>query len=518
MTFTPLPWHSPQGLAWGRNFAVNQLRGKFVSKDTFQAEESFKESVERLLAIIDGDSKFYDRIDDYVAGRHQPPFCPDESYAEYRDRQARAITNYCALVLKIARQELSIDGFGVVGTRADNKDAWERWRASGMTSRQTPLFDGALRYGHSWLEARDGQPKIHSPHTAAGLFDDPLDVVPALFGFIKLPPRMVGRDERLGEFVVYDESMIYVAKYKANLEIESIKPAGSHGASRVPVVRVTPGLDINGKAIGVIQDIIAAQDRVNQTVFNRMSAEVHAAHHNKWITGMEAPVKRTLQADDTTGELEFVDELDENGNTIPVPVKMNPSSIMFVENPDAKLGSFPATELIGYHQALEADISTLAALAQLPPQYLAGKIVNVSAEAWDSAMSTRQQQVIHTQEKIGEALREWQSLAAEQDGQMLDATTLECRWRDTSRRSLAQIGDAVYKLREGAELPGEAFWYMIPGATQERMLEWKELQEEQRSGIAYLDQYRDSVMGSATEAPANETVTEVVDEDDADPT
>lgn len=498
MSFTPLAWHSAQGLPWGRNYHIGQVRGEFVAGDQFQPEETFKESVARILEIIDCDRKVYSRIDDYVAGDQPLPYCPDENYSEYRERQRRSITNYCALVLKIARQELSIDGFGVTGSREENDKAWQRWRRSGMVSRQTPLFDGALRYGFSWLEAREGQPKVHSPHRSAGLFEDPLDIVPVLFGYIRQPPRTVHEEDKLGELVVLDEQMTYLAKYKASGEIVSIKPTGAHGASRCPVVRVTPGLDINGRAVGVIEDVIAIQDRINQTVFNRMSAEVSSAHHNKWITGMEAPVKRTLQEDPTTNELEYVDELDDNGNPIPVPIKMNPSSILFVENTEAKLGAFPATELVGFHESLEADISTMAALAQLPPQYLAGKIVNVSAEAWDSAMSTRQQQVLHTQEKIGEALREWQALAAEQDGEVLDANDLECRWRDTSRRSLAQIGDALYKLREGAEVPGKAFWHLIPGATQERMMEWAELQEETRGGMSYLDQFRASSMAIPT--------------------
>jgi hypothetical protein len=138
----------------------------------------------------------------------------------------------------------------------------------------------------------------------------------------------------------------------------------------------------------------------------------------------------------------------------------------------ARFGTFEPADPVKIASAVDTHIKHLSAVCQVPPHYLLGAVVNMSAEGIAAAESGYFRNVADRQMAIGEGYEQWMRTAAAivGDDEAAQATSSQVHWADVSSRSLGQISDAVLKLSTvGAPL--ELLFAMVPGWSKTDVLE-----------------------------------------------
>ncbi|GAB2329239.1 phage portal protein [Streptomyces variabilis] len=439
----------------------------------------------RLLAILSRDGDRLRRIDDYLHGRHDDPYMPPQADDEYRLLARRAVSNWMPLLVGTPAQALYVDGFrrgareGGLPAQVETASAeWEHWQRSRLDARQAAIYRGALAYGHSFaVTERDTAGLVRTKGLSAlktsALFEDPAnDDVPYAALTITAMPK---GDER-GRARMWDARAEYAVTFRG-LDDEqgiTVTRVRSHGASECPVTRFASLVDLEGRTIGVVEPMIALQNRINQTIFDLLVAQTYASVKVRTATGMAPPIRR----DPETGE----PVLDEDGNPIPLPINHNARRFLFAEDPDVKFGSLDETPLGGFIESVDMSIRHLAAVSQTPPHHLLGQIANLSAEALLAAETALSRKIAEFRTAFGECWERVFRLAVELSGEGgSNDYKGEVIWRDMESRSLAQAADALGKLREQLGIPAKGLWKRVPGVTQTEFEDWEELAEDEDS-------------------------------------
>ena len=439
----------------------------------------------QLLAILNRDGDRLRRIDDYLHGRHDDPYMPPQADDEYRLLARRSVSNWMPLLVGTPAQALYVDGFrpgrsgGELPSQAETSSPeWAHWQRSRLDARQAAIYRGAIAYGHSFtVTEKDSAGLIRtkglSALRTAALFEDPAnDDTP----YAALAVTAWPSGETQGKARMWDAGFEYAVTFRG-LEDEkgiTVTRVRRHGAPECPVTRFASLVDLEGRTLGVIEPMIALQNRINQTIFDLLVAQTYASVKVRTVTGMAPPVHR----DPETGE----PVLDENGNPIPLPINHNARRFLFAEDPDVKFGSLDETPLGGFIESVDMSIRHLAAVSQTPPHHLLGQIANLSAEALLAAETALSRKIAEFRTAFGESWERVFRLAAELsgDGRPYDYKG-EVIWRDMESRSLAQAADALGKLREQLGIPAKGLWKRVPGVTQTEFEDWEELAEEEDS-------------------------------------
>lgn len=482
---------------------INIYRGSSIpplpwpTGETFDADEldveryrALVQQVVQIATIIDSDTaNTYDRIDSYLDGDHDDPYCVKLDHKEHGDRLKRCITNLLPLMQGAITQALCVDGFIQRGSMELERRLWDRWQDQHMDWLQGPVFDGVTRYGQAFIQivpddrpGREGKtrPRIHSPRRAAGLFHDPFDLRPAVFGSV------TRHEDRVVMEVLVDDD-IYEATYESlsgqwvpSKEDVHIRFVSKAQTSEPAVVRVVRTIDVNGRVRGLVEGLITQQDKVNQIVFDMLTAQASSAHATKWGAGVEQLFEREVELDETGTPIGYRDRLDEQTNQpIPVPIETSPGSFVTSASSDAKFGAFPATDLSGYHASLTMAIQHMAATAQVPPHHILGEINNLSAEALESARDSTKQLIEDIQRRVSESLELMLVVCDEMEGrEPVDLADIETSWRDINDERFVAVADALGKLADAAKLHPHAIRRMIPGVTKTMLESWELLDEQ----------------------------------------
>ncbi|MEU2111527.1 phage portal protein [Streptomyces sp. NPDC019507] len=451
-----------------------------------------------LLAILGRDKARLTRIDDYLHGRHDDPYMPAMADDEYRLLAKRAVSNWMPLLVKTPAQALYVDGYRAgddanKGAATDlSSPQWEHWQRSRLDARQSAIYKGALTYGHAFTLTEHVRGAVMtkglSALRTAALYEDPAnDDTP----YAALTVTAWPKGEKSGRARMWDGTHEYAVTFKATEDAESVRVAKGkrHGARECPVTRFAATVDLEGRTVGVIEPMIALQNRINQTIFDLLVAQTYASVKVRTATGMAPPVQR----DPETGEIVY----DEQGNPIPLPINHNAKRFLFAEDPDVKFGSLDETPLSGFIESIDMSIRHLSAIAQVPPHHLLGQIANLSAEALQAAETALSRMIQEFRTLFGEAWERVFRLAAELEGSgAADDFKGEVIWRDMEQRSLAQAADALGKLREQLGIPAKGLWKRVPQVTQTELDEWDDLAEEEDS-VAQLA----SALNRATPEP-----------------
>lgn len=443
-----------------------------------------------LLTLLERDRDRLDRIDDYVNGDHDDPYMPDNADPEYKLLAQRAVSNWMPLLVSTPAQALAVDGFrrgkrDGIGKRPEWNDSpeWNHWQRSRLDARQAAIYRGALTFGHAFTLTEVVRDRVItkglSPRRTAALYDDPAnDDTPVVALTVKSWPR----EKKLGVARMWDETHEYKVTFKSRTETDkdvTVTEVGPHGASECPITRFAAAVDLEGRTVGVVEPMIALQNRINQTVFDLLVAQTYGSFKVRWVTGMAPPLKR-----DAEGEV----VLDEDGQPIPLPIDVNAKRFLFAEDQDTHFGSLDETPLEGYISAIDVAIRHLSAISQTPPHYLLGQIANLSAEALIAAELALLRKVQEIQVTFGESWERVFRLAAElsDDDMSADDFNGEVIWRDTESRSLSAVADALQKMRE-LGIPDRALWSFIPGVTETQMNEWAEMVREGDPSLSLAD-------------------------------
>ncbi|WJN63103.1 portal protein [Streptomyces phage phiScoe44] len=443
------------------------------------ADTSPASLAKQLLAILHRDSDRLKRIDRYNQGNHDDPYMPPQADDEYRLLARRAVSNWMPLLVGTPAQALYVDGFrrgSLDDVSAPEPDSttveWKHWQRSRLDARQSAVYRGALAFGHSFTLTEKTKKGVITKGLSAmrtsALFEDPAnDDTP----YAALTVTAWAKDDQPGKARLFDGKAEYQVSFKSLTDGISVGTGKRHGASECPVTRFAAQVDLEGRTIGVIEPMIALQNRINQTIFDLLVAQTYTSHEVRYATGMAPPIERDENGDPV---------LDEQGQPKPIAMNHNARRFLFAEDAEVKFGSLPGGPLSGLIDSVDMSIRHLAAVSQTPPHHLLGQIANLSAEALLAAETALSRKIAEFRASFGESWERVMRLAGEMEGDVTSAEDFagEVIWRDMEQRSLAQAADALGKLKEQLGIPARGLWKRVPGVTQTELEDWESMRED----------------------------------------
>ena len=435
----------------------------------------------KLLGILSTDEKRLARIDGYLHGKQDDPYMPATADSEYKLLARRSVSNWMPLLVGTPAQALYVDNFRRSSDKATDTVStdkptpeMEHWQRSRLDARQAAVYRGALAYGHAFTITEKVKGKVTTKGLSAlktsALFEDAAnDDVP----YAALTVTRWPSPDNAGRARMWDGSREYQVTFKGLLDEKSMRVTTGkrHGASECPVTRFAASVDLEGRTVGVIEPMIALQNRINQTVFDLLVAQTYGSFKVRFATGMAPPIKRDAEGEPV---------LDIEGQAQPLPIDVNAKRFLFAEDEEVKFGSLDETPLGGFIESLDMSIRHLAAISQTPPHHLLGQIANVSAEALQAAETALSRKIAEFRSAFGEAWERVFRLANELATGNVEEDDFdgEVIWRDMEGRSLAQSADALGKMREQLEIPVRGLWKRVPGVTKRELEDWEQMRED----------------------------------------
>lgn len=429
----------------------------------------------RLLVALDERQRSVKQLEAYYEGDHPLPVMPTSNAAlqaetAYRRLLQMGRTNWVKLVADAPAERLQVTGFRSGLEQAADAEVWGIWQANQLDADSALVHSTALVTGQAfalvWADA-NGQPKITPEH--------PSQCIVAY-------ERGTRRERAAGLKAWRDDSgkicatlwtRDWVLKYESEKESESLigndwvrrETPGEPWPARnplgvVPLVefRANPSLRpaVLGGGCGEFEPVLDIQDRINRVLFTRLLAGEFGAFRQRWVVGMD------LEVDAETGR---VDE----------PFRAAIDRLWMVDDPDVKFGEFSATDLRPFIDAVEADVTHLAAITKTPPHYLLGKEVNISAEALKASEAGLVAKTARHRDQFSEAWEEVLRLAVAvrdpKDPRAQDLASMVI-WRDIEQRTWGETVDAILKM-QALGVPQEALWERLPGVTPQDIARWQ---------------------------------------------
>ena len=447
-----------------------------------------------MMGMRDREQVRLRKINNYMRGRHDPPYAPRGVNAEYRWIMKRSRRNFLPLIVSVVSQNLHVDGYKPTGqtvVEAFNtpkpEPGWDAFRSNRMISRQHGVHRSVIKHGLAYVVVLPGQMAIGEEQTlqsvpvirpvSAGRMtalyaNDVDDEWPQLAVEVNefFDPALKGNRRYL--VTLYDEQSRYIMAGLPSSGQQSIPlqiaeaddpyldgkpPVSKHGLGVCPVIRFLHENDLDGEldCSGEIEPLILIQDQIHLDTFNLMMAEQYASFRQRWVTGISA--------------------VDEEGRDAQ-PWRPGIDRIFASDDPATKFGEFSETQLSPYIDAREAGIRHMSTISQVPPYHLLGQIANMSAEALAAARDGLDRKIEEIQSMFTDPWRNVFRLSAKASGDTSGWNDLTGTivWRDTSARSFAATIDALGKAAQMLGVPPEELWRRIPGVTADDVEAWQQ--------------------------------------------
>jgi hypothetical protein len=372
-----------------------------------------------------------------IEGGLNKTWMPENADNEYKDLLRKARSPWLLFVRDCIAQGTVIDGY------TDEKVWAEAWQKNGMDARQGPLNREVIGLGYGYLltlpAADDGvMMRPLSAHQTFATKEDPWDD----------SPKYVLHRVNDKRWYFFDDEAQYIITGTPQ-RIEDLKLL-EHDTGINPVTMVANEFAMEGFPKSSIEPGIPVYKRIVDATFTLQMVQRYGAFPQKNQSGGRIAT-------------------DDAGNAL---VRPSVDSLLHSSDPETRWGSFPASDIGQVADAVDTHIKHLSAVCQVPPHYLLGAIVNMSAEGIAAAESGYFRNIHDHQVVMGEgyelSLRKAAGILNLEDA--AQDTSSQVHWADTSTRSLAQISDSVVKLQTvGAPL--EMLFAMIPGWTKTDALE-----------------------------------------------
>lgn len=465
----------------------------------------FAALAKKMLEVLYGDLPLLNRIQEYVEGKQDKPYVPEDATDEYKLIVQRCFTNVTPLLEGTPAQACYVDGFRPgrdmdEGESALETPEWKHWQRSLLDSRQVAIHRGALRFGHSFTVTEIRPKGVFtrglSPLRTTALFEDPANDLTPTEALTVVTWPVEGDEKSLGRAIGWDATYRYDVKFTAGGAEVSATRGPKHGNSECPVTRFAVSIDLEGRTTGVVWPFKEIQDRINQSVFDLLLAQTYGSTNVRTAAGIVLPIER----DPVTGE----PILDETGQPKAKPLRANVSRFMAAEDPETKFGSLPATPLDGFISSIDLAFRHLSAISQTPPHHLLGQIANLSAEALEAAAQSGERKAQEIRVMFGEAWERVFRLAAELEGIDTSAEDYsgEVVWRDVDGAAMSRSADALGKIAAQLQVPAKGLWPRVPGVTQTELQRWQELADEDPEAMLAQTLNRAS-MPSQTAGPSD---------------
>jgi hypothetical protein len=209
---------------------------------------------------------------------------------------------------------------------------------------------------------------------------------------------------------------------------------------RVPMVELPNRPLLAADPISDIAGVIAMQDAINLLWMQLFTAADYASLAQRIVTGAELPKIPIL---DANGQ-----KVGEKAIDLKQFIK---DRILWLENPNAKVDSWPAANLSPFTDVIEVAVGHIAAQTRTPQHYLVGKMANLSGDALIAAETGLVKRAEEKQLWFGQALREvfeLIALARGEDGKADAMRSGSVLWKDPQSRNIAQLTDSLLKLKQ----------------------------------------------------------------------
>lgn len=403
--------------------------------------------VERLSEKLAAKQNELKTLHQYATGDHPLPEGDIKARELFKAFQRKARTNYCGLVVSSVNERLHVEGFrtGAEGTAATDAESWRVWQENNLDADSELVHDCALTLREAFvLVGFDGARAVTS-------IESPFDLVVEEH---PLNRRELRAALKMWSDDVYDErravlflpETIHYLKAPAPKDNYS-KPQWSevgedfqadatdqrNPIGKVPIARFVNRPQISGAGRSEFEDAIDIQDRINNCVLDRLVIAKLQTYRQRWVKGLPSE--------------------DEDGNPIDLPFVPGVDMLWSIDTDpkDVEFGEFAQVDLRPLLESARDDVTAFVTLTGLPPHYVAGDLVNASADALAAAEARLVAKVKSRMRSFEESWEQVLALAALWEGRELPADT-EIIWSDPERKTDAQLADAAVK-KQAAGVP-----------------------------------------------------------------
>ena len=431
--------------------------------------------VAKLYAQLVARRPVIDKAQNYYDGAHNLAFAGEKFLAAFGGLFRAFSDNWCGVVANAPEERMQVNGFRVNDNPRADDGAKALWEASEMDLQSSMgHLDGFIAgafFATVW-PSEDGEnvpeitvesakativechPKIRKRRTAAlrtWLADDGYEHA-ELF----LPEEVyLWRSKSKVTAYASPENARWVIEDQLDVS-DSLDVNGAmvNPYGVVPVVeflnrpRLTRSPRAGFGGHSELASIVPLQDAVNKLVADLMVASEHTAYPQRWLTGYEG---QDL-LDPATGK--------PTGATLPPSFKPGPGNLWWLEDTEAKFGTFEATNLDGYVKAVELVVQHIASISATPPHYLRASADRLSGESIKSAESGLVAKVTRISRGWGSGWEEVMRLAGRVAGnaELANAKSMETIWRDPETRTEAEHIDALGKKAQMLGVPAPQLW------------------------------------------------------------
>lgn len=396
-----------------------------------------------------------DLHDAYYRGDHKLRFASPQFQSYFASRYADFSDNWVSVVADAPNERLQLTGVRAAGATHADDDLWRVWSVNeGDFYSDQAMLEAILHsraYALVW-----GNPDDESTPTVT--FEHPSQAI------VAYDPGT--RKRRYGLKMWSDDGMDFATLYtpdevwkfqrrRSDLQVVSTSslPGGwmprevpsepwplRNPMGEVPLVEWQNRPRLAGEPMSDVAGTIAMQDAVNLMWAYLLNTADFASFGQRVVMGAERP---------------SVPILDEAGTEVgrrPMDLeKFSVDRLVWLEDPDAKIGQWPAADLGVFTNVIERQVEHLAAQTRTPHHYLIGKMANLSAEAMKTAETGLVMRAREKTETFSLAAREVFRLVALAQGNPAHAQAVAAgtvTWRDVETRSEAQLVDALQKLKD----------------------------------------------------------------------
>lgn len=473
-------------------------------------------ALEKCLTAMGREADDLERYDAYVDGDHDDIYVPDETDQEFKLLAKRAVLNLIPLVINSIAQvcyvesirhtvDLSMDRDGEDAGIAEIPPEMKSWQRNRMNARQIPIVRALACHGAVYVLAekdRAGKAKYeaYTGHRAMAIYNDYVNDFDPTWGLV----IKSGDRTAIEEGYLYSETHKYRVRHTKGGH-HTVTRVGRHGNTGCPITRAALNLDLNGHATGMVELLITPQNQVNQSSFDVLAAQSFSSFNVRYATGMSTPIRRWSQRDIDQGwpkpdaedpdYEEKYDEwlvaekpsvgdpiIDENGQEIPLDLRVNHKRFIAATDPESKIGQLQATDVRPLLAGLADRVKYFFSISQTPASYAQGEMANLSAEALMAAEVSKSRRDDSIKVVLAELYERMFRLGMELEGETDRANdeSMEIVWADTDPRSLGMVADAFGKIADQLQVPVTALWEDLPGMTTGKLKHWLELREQER--------------------------------------
>lgn len=430
------------------------------------------------------------KTDDYYSGDQPLQLASDKFAMAFGERFPNLSSNYMELVVDAHRERLHVQGVRIGGAREGDTDAWDWWQRNHLDASSQVLHTDTLVTGTAavivWPNAaNEPEASIESP------LETVVEAEPSQpWRRRAAMKRYLGEDMRLHAQLYLPDGVYKFVSSRSAASLSTVDwLGGAPGWEReeitgeewpipnplgiVPVVpffnrpRLGPSRSGHERRDGrsEIDGVLSSQDAINVLRADALVAAEYAAFPQRYMIGLDVPV-------------------DDKGNPI-TDVRASLMHLWLLQpngqegDPPPQIGQFAPAALTPYFEGIDSERRSIAHISRTPIHYLS---FQTGQPASGDALRASE---IGLVAKVGDSMLfkgdSWEEVLRLNFLWRGDARAdagYEMIWKNPEYQTLAELVDALVKMRASLDLPLEVAWEKY-GASQQEIVRWRTMKSEE---------------------------------------